>query len=298
MARFRKGAKPIQRSFGSFVWCEQTLVPMLNHRPGELRMRRLALMAAAVTFSLAVQPAFAVELAAHQASYKLSLESARGGDVTSGAGTMTYEVIDACDGWAVRQRLLMKLTNRDGQDIEMVSDYTTFESKDGLSLRFRMRQTTEQAVTSEVAGDATLTKAGGPGTVTYTLPEKVTKELPAGTVFPSAHTEAFLDAAQAGKKFVALPLFDGTGPSGAQDSSVVITGWNQPAETKWAPLASLPSGRVRIAFFDRDQGKPQPDYEVSMRYYANGVADSLSMDFGDFVMGGKLESLKIAKPGC
>lgn len=261
-------------------------------------MRRLAFMAAVAISSLAIQPAFAVELAAHQATYKLSLESARGGDVTSASGTMNYEVLDACDGWAVRQRLVMKITNRDGQDIEMVSDYTTFEAKDGLSLRFRMRQTTEQAVTSEVAGDATLTKVGGPGTVTYSLPENTTKDLPAGTVFPSAHTEAFLAAAQAGKKFVALPLFDGTGPSGAQDSSVVITGWNQPAETKWAPLASLPSGRVRIAFFDREPGKQQPDYEVSMRYYINGVADSLSMDFGDFVMGGKLDALKIAKPGC
>lgn len=261
-------------------------------------MRRLALMAAVASFSLALRPAYAVELAAHQATYKLNMETARGGDVTSAAGTMTYEVIDACDGWAVRQRLLMKITNRDGQDIEMVSDYTTFESKDGLSLRFRMRQTTEQAVVSEVSGDASLTKTSGPGKVIYTLPENVTKELPAGTVFPSAHTEAFLDAAQSGKKFVALPLFDGTGPSGAQDSSVVITGWNQPAETKWAPLASLPSGRVRIAFFDREQGKQQPDYEVSMRYYLNGVADSLSMDFGDFVMGGKLDTLQIAKPGC
>ena len=260
-------------------------------------MRGLALKVVVAALLISM-PAQAVELAAHQASYKLSLENARGGDVTSGTGTMTYEVIDACDGWAVRQRLLMKLTNQDGQDIEMVSDYTTFEGKDGLSLRFRMRQTTEQAVTSEVSGNATLTRTGGPGTVTYTLPEGVTKELPAGTVFPTAHTEAFLDAAESGKKFVALPLFDGTGPSGAQDTSVVITGWNQPAETKWAPLASLPSGRVRIAFFDREQGKQQPDYEVSMRYFANGVADALSMDFGDFVMGGKLDTLKIAKPGC
>src|SRR5438874_1465779 len=44
-------------------------------------------------------------LAAHQAMYRLSLESAHSGDVTAATGTMTYEVIDACDGWAVQQRL-------------------------------------------------------------------------------------------------------------------------------------------------------------------------------------------------
>ena len=55
--------------------------------------------------------------------------------MVSATGTMGYEVMDACDGWAVRQRLSMRLTNSDGQDIEMVSDYATWEAKDGLKFR-------------------------------------------------------------------------------------------------------------------------------------------------------------------
>jgi len=35
-----------------------------------------------------------------------------------------------------------------------------------------------------------------------------------------------------------------------------------------------------------------------MRYWDNGIADDLSMDFGDFVMNGKLSELTVAKPGC
>lgn len=266
-------------------------------------MRRLATSLALAALLLCSpvlggQPASAMELAAHKAEYTLKLESTRGGDVTAGTGTMSYEVIDACDGWAVRQRLTMDLTNRDGQDINMVSDYTTYESKDGLSLRFRMRQTTEQAVTSEVAGEATLEKTGGTGIATYTLPEATTKALPAGTLFPTAHTEAILTAAKAGKKFLALPLFDGTSPGGAQDSSVVINGWSPTSTTKWAPLQTMANGRVHIAFFDHDAASMEPDYEVSMRYWENGIADELSMNFGDFTMGGKLAKLTVAKPGC
>ena len=56
---------------------------------------------------------------------------------------MGYEVTDACDGWAVRQRLTMTITNADGQDIQMASDYATWESKDGLKFRYHMRQTTD-----------------------------------------------------------------------------------------------------------------------------------------------------------
>ena len=110
-------------------------------------MRLPAALAALALLASSV-PAQAVELAAHRALYQLSLSSSRG-DIAAGSGTIAYEALDACDGWAVRQRLEMTLTNRDGQDVEMVSDYATWEAKDGLSFRFRMKQTTETAVTSQ-----------------------------------------------------------------------------------------------------------------------------------------------------
>ena len=275
------------------------------------RMACLSLLTSAAVVALVMLPchgASAIELAAHKAEYKLTMEKERGGDIASGTGSMTYEVIDACDGWAVRQRLKMVLTNRDGQDITMLSDYNTFESKDGLSMRFRMHQTTDDAVTSDIAGEAKLDHKGGTGTVSYTAPEPTTMALPEGTLFPTAHTEAIIAAAQAGRKFIALPLFDGSSQGGAQDSSVVLSPWasapNEAAISKIAknpgsPIAALPSGHVHIAFFDHDPNTgQQPDYEVGMRYWANGIADGLSMDFGDFVMSGTLSSLTVPKPGC
>jgi hypothetical protein len=252
------------------------------------------LSALLVLASLAT-PAAAVDLAGHRALYDLTLSSARG-DVTGASGTMSYEVVDACEGWTVHQQLAMTVTNRDGQDVDMLSDYTTYESKDGTTLRFRSRDTSDQAVTNEVVGEATATPAGG--TAKYTTPADATKTLPKGTIFPMAHTAAIIAAAKAGKKFVALPLFDGTSPDGAQDTSIAITSWNPPQPGQWPDLASLPSGRVHVAFFDRTADAQQPDYEVSMRYWENGVADDLEMDFGDFVMHGKLKAFVLQKKGC
>jgi hypothetical protein len=244
-------------------------------------------------------PAAATDLAAHRAVYNLRLESARGGDVQAASGTMSYEVQDACDGWAVRQRLQMTVTNRDGQDIEMLSDYTTWESKNGLRLRFRTRQTTDQAVTSDIEGEASLKAVGGPGSAHLASPEDAVRPLPAGTLFPMKHTEALLQAAAAGKKFIGLPLFDGTSANGAQDSFIVITKWQGPKpDRKWAALNKLASGRFHIAFFDRSPENMEPDYEVSMRYWANGVADDLNMDFGEFVMQGKLVEFRLLPRGC
>ena len=217
--------------------------------------------------------------------------TSRGGDVVAARGTMGYEVIDACDGWAVRQRLSMTLTNTDGQDIQMVSDYATWESKDGLKFRFHMKQTTDTAVTSQTDGDAKLERAGGPGEAHYTVPTDTTKKLPPGTLFPMAHTSAILAAAEAGKKFLALPLFDGTDDTGAEDSFIVVLDWKKPEANKYPVLSSLPSTRVRLAFFDHEAKSEVPTYQVGMRYWENGVADNLQMDFGDFVMDAKMTDL-------
>jgi hypothetical protein len=268
-----------------------------------MKLRPLAALLAV----LAASPAFAadrVPMAAHRALYRLSLESVRGGDVSAARGTMAYEVTDACDGWATRQRLAMTITNRDGQDIELISDYATWESKDGLSMTFRMRQTTDTAVTEQAEGSAKLDATGGPGTIHYTVPAERDVPMPAGTVFPMTHTEAIIAAAEAGKRFIALPIFDGTGDRGAQDSSVAIANWGVSGKAPYPALANMASGRVRIAFFDRDP-KPDrdkaagsPDYEVGMRYYANGVADDLHMDFSDFVMQGRLAEFTETPPHC
>jgi hypothetical protein len=233
-----------------------------------------------------------VPLAAHRALYELTLNSSRGGRQISAAhGTMGYEVADVCDGWATRQRLRMTITSAEGEDTDMDSDYATWEAKDGLSFRFHMVQKSDTQVTSQTDGSAHLTKVGGPGDVEYRLPKESKVELPTGTLFPMMHTLAIINAARAGKKFLALPLFDGTDDDGFEDSSIAIIDWKPPFATKYAFLSPLASTRVRIAFFDHAAGSPTPTYEVAMRYWENGVADEMLMDFEDFVMNAKLTEL-------
>ncbi len=243
-------------------------------------------------------PITAQALIGHKAGYILSLERVRGADVVSAVGTMGYDVVDACDGWAVRQKLSMVITNSDGQDIELVSDYTTFESKDGLRLRFRMKQTTDDAVTSQTEGTATLRRTGGPGEVRYTMPKPMKLDLPAGTQFPMVHTLSLLNAAKEGRKFLAIPLFDGTGETGAEDSSAVVLDWKQGAATDHKVLSKLYSTRVRLAFFERKKAEYTPSYEVGMRYWENGVAEDMQMDFGDFVMRARMKEFVIQPRKC
>ena len=237
-------------------------------------------------------------LLAHKALYTLTLDTVKGNDVIAARGTMGYEVTDACDGWAVRQRLRMTITNAEGQDIEMASDYATWESKDGLKFRYHMRQTTDTAVTSQTDGEAFLQKTGGTGEAHYSSPQDSTSSLPSGTVFPMAHTAAIVAAARDKKHFLSLPLFDGTDENGVEDSFIVVLDWKPPMQTKWPPLGPLPSTRVNIAFFDHPAAAVMPTYEVAMRYWENGVADDMKMNFGDFVMNAKMKEFNAQPRHC
>jgi hypothetical protein len=245
----------------------------------------------------------AQDMVAHRAAYRLTFDKARdNSDVARADGVMLFEVLDACDGWASRQRLTMRLQDRDGQTLETASDYATWESKDGRRLRFSLTQMTAGAVSSRISGEATL-QPDGTGVANYEQPRAAQETLPAGTLLPMAHTLRAIAAARSGQRLLNLPLMDGTSEDGAQDSTTILSQWNREAEAKprFPLLANQESGRMRIAFFGKDNnggGASSPDYEVGLRYYANGVADELNMDFGEFAVNGRLETLEAVPGGC
>jgi hypothetical protein len=236
------------------------------------------------------------QMAAHKALYTLTLDASPKGAVVAANGTMSYEVIDSCDGWATQQRLAMDVTNSDGQTVRMVSDYSTWEAKNGSRLRFHVRQTTDTAVTLQLAGEADI--APGGGVIHYTEPKPDTVKLAAGTLFPMAHTAHIMALAQSGQKFITLPLFDGSSDTGAEDTFIVITRSIAASPFKYPALAPLPSDDVNVSFYDHDSNGEAPDYAVAMRYWTNGVADDLKMDFGDFIMAGKLTQFSPTAHPC
>jgi len=247
-------------------------------------------------------PDAALPFVGQRALYTLTLAAPHDTSVVAGSGRMGFEVLDACDGWAVRQRLEMTLVNSEGAVTHTLSDYATWEAKNGLVFRFHTLDLTNGEVTDRLAGEAHLDRTGGPGEVVYSEPSHSTVALPAGTLFPMAQTEAIILAARAGKKFMASPLFDGTDTTGASWSSVAIEGWDpaqpQAGEGRFAALAGLPSTYVRVAFFSHEPSVMLPDFQIGMRYFLNGVADDLAMDFSEFSMRGRMVHLSILPSHC
>lgn len=259
-------------------------------------------VAAAVVFAVPFQPsAAAAEIAPHRAIYKLELASVRSGSSVSDVdGQMMFQWGDACDGWTIEQRYHMNFLYAGGNEARLNSVYATWESKDGRDFNFNMRTATDGSVDEELRGVASLTPAGS-GTASFRLPERAEEPLPAGTLFPTAHSIALLAQAEAGSRFFTATLFDGTKLDGLVLLSAVI-GEGRPAAAAGDardPLLAGPSWPVRLAFFENGEENEEPEYEMSIRIYDNGVVDAMLIDYGDFAVRAVLEQIDaLGRPDC
>jgi hypothetical protein len=97
-------------------------------------------------------------------------------------------------------------------------------------------------------------------------------------------------------------VFDGLSADGLFDVSAVIGAphpLSEPKREAEKPLAGLRSWPTHIAFYRHGSADAAPDNEVSFRMYANGVADDMIIDFGQFKVLAVLKALELSpRPDC
>lgn len=264
-----------------------------------MRSLRLALLAATASPLLAIAPAHAVPLVQHRAVYDLALEQAsdRSG-ITSITGRMVYEIRgSACEGYTVRFRYV---TQSDTRDASQITDQqtTTFEEGDGKTFSFATKSYIDRNLDKELRGNATR-EAGGVKIV-IDKPERKDIDL-APTQFPTQHLLDLIDKANKGETFYETSIFDGSEGGDKAMTTTVIVGKKegvQSTDPELKALSKLSSEQfwpVDIAYFDEtaEGGEDTPEYRISFKLYENGLTRDLEMDYGDFVIHGKLVDLAL-----
>lgn len=272
--------------------------------PRSLARRGAAALCALLLASATVMPASArtgIDIAPHRATYKLRLDHARlQSGIADVNGIMSFSWNDACDGWTIDQRFQVKFTYAEGEDMNLVTSYATWEAKDGSAYRFNVRKLVNGEVDEELSGGATLDAKGG-GTVKYDKPDAHTVDLKPGTMFPTAHTLRVLRQAGTSENLFSVPVFDGAEAEGASPVNTIVGKVRTPAalKVKDADLLAAKAWQVSLAFFPINPGDSLPDYETNMVLQENGVVRSMLVDYGDFRVSMELETLERAiRPPC
>ncbi len=264
--------------------------------------RSLAILAAGAF--LAAAPAFAFQPTPHHAFYTMTLESARPSSGVVGAeGKLEYKWADVCDGWTVEQRYKLVMQYDQDAPVTIESDFVTWESKDGKTYRFNEKETRNGQVDADLRGDATLAGPGLNGVAHFRLPTKKTFILPVGSYFPTAHTLTLIHQAEAGTRFFAAHVFDGSTFDGDSTVSAVISAQTppdkMPVSDVSSPLIARPMWQTWLGFYSDATKDADADYNLGMRLYDNGVSGDMTLDYGDYVVTAKLRSIEpLPKPAC
>jgi EipB-like len=263
--------------------------------------RRLALAAAAAALLLAGAPPAGAQISPHLALYSMTLGSTRSDSgVVEARGTMAYKWGETCDGWTIEQRYRLRLHYAESADVDIESNFVTWESKDGRRYRFNQRETRNGEVSQEIRGSAHLDGPGRAGVAEFEKPKPQTMTLPPGVLFPSAHTILLIKEAEKGERFVTRQIFDGaTNENAAQVSAVIADKVEPPAADRKNPLLDRPGWHMRLAFFPVDPNAEKPDYELGMVLLDNGVSRDMVIDYGDYSIRAKLDDIEpLGKPSC
>ncbi len=275
----------------------------------DLCRKSLAVLASLAGSFPAVAHAEAVIFAPHRAVYEITLaNSVAGSGVTDMSGRMVYELTgSSCDGFTQNMRFVTRMTNQEGS--ESINDLRTssWEELAGKRLRFSSTQYQNDVIAEASQGDAVRMKPGGGADVELVRPSKKKVSLPADIYFPMQHAAALIQSAKTGQSHLTANLYDGSekGEKYYVTNSVIGKKYEQGAIANAAAikdaakLEGLASWPVAISYFDagKDKEDTPPAYELSFRYYENGVTENLKIDYGQFALKGELKELTVLPQG-
>ncbi len=241
----------------------------------------------------------------HRAIYDINLaRSDEGSGVSSASGRMVFEVTGgACDGYTMRQRMVVDIGDPDGNLGKLDFQIETFESAAGDLYSFDSRTTMNEEVVETVEGEAR--RRGSSIEVKLREPAEKTVLVDGDALFPSQHLQAIIDAAQDERSFLSVDIYEGAGNGESSDEAAAAIG-----KATRTGADSLIGGGVRqwpvsIGYFDQKgigkehAGEELPTYQMSFTLYENGVTSDLVMDYGDYALSGSLNKLeRLSQPDC
>lgn len=245
-------------------------------------------------------PTTPMDLRPHRAVYSMFLtHSENSGAVTAARGAMVYEFKDGCDAWMVNSQVYMRLRFGRSREVENVRTMATWESKDGASYRFHIKESQGGRAGPEIKGVAALDEVGSKGIAEFTQPRAFTVKLPKGTVFPTAHIVDMINGADAGGKHVGRVVFDGTTVDNPYQVSAVIE-LKRPKSVLPPALAKKIGDtafwNARLAYFPFYQKAETPEFELGIEYRDDGVINRILQDFGEYGIEARLERLEMLPP--
>ncbi len=267
------------------------------------RYAGFALAVAVFSPATAATAAGPVDLLAHRAVYDIALVGEKSKSFTRAGGRIAFEFSgNACDGYSLNFRQVTQLDDGEGRAKLMDMRSSTWEDGEGKNFRFNLKNMVDNKTSQQSDGTAERASDGGVSVV-LKQPHRTRLDLPGEPVFPTEHTRRLLDFARAGKRSLALPLYDGSdGGEKYYDTTSVIgkliegTASDRLEDAaRNAGMTEMTRWPVSVSYFEPGNGDRVPLYTMSFDLLENGVYSNIRFDFGEFSLAARMSTLEKLK---
>ena len=146
-------------------------------------------------------------------------------------------------------------------------------------------------------------KPGAEANGTMTLPKELEFKVLPQALFPSTHQTKILEAARQGLTRDSSLVFDGSDGEKMYRAITFIGKKRAPgtfaldqSNPQTETVRNLPSWPMTVSYYPaEDDQAAAPIYQASFNVYENGVSTDLLMDYGSYVLKGKLTKLDLLK---
>ncbi|WP_455477393.1 EipB family protein [Bartonella sp. B41] len=243
----------------------------------------------------AEEPVF---IAPHRAIYDFQLDSTSSEMAILGMyGRMVYELTGSvCRGYTTRFRFISRVHVEDMPARLTDQQTVSYETGDGHTFRFSVIDQVGQDPAHSTEGVAERTKDGI--LVKLNKPKEQEHQFTMAE-FPITQLKNIIRHAKANQRFYHTTVFDGTNKADkVVKESIIIgderTGTSDDEIKKFGKLSDEGYWPITISYFDDIENKDGlPIYHTSFLLHQNGVMRNLRIDYGNFAVRAKLNSLEL-----
>lgn len=244
----------------------------------------------------------AVELAAHQATYNMSLLSVGQDSQMAGIkGKTNFAIRRDCDGWKSSENYVLEFDYQSGEKAIMASHFSSWEELAGQLYSFEVHEGSTFEDEKQFNGYANLPPVAKRAEAFFSMQPDTAMPLPEQVFFPVAHTRELLNQAERGGKLFSAFIFFGAEPDRAlkRTSSVIGALQTVKNEDMLGKLAVQSYYPIQIAYFDPSSPEATPEYEITFHMLPNGVVAYYEVDYGTFSIDARLVDAKpLPHPNC
>ena len=243
----------------------------------------------------------------HRAIYDLTLLRAEeGASLQSASGKLAFEIQgSSCEGYTVSFRMATKYSPKEGNMTVIDTQTTTYEGPGALEFHHQLKETVNGETRQDLRVNLARPGAGKEGTGEVSTKSGESFTIPPDTALPMQHQLKLMALGATGGGRDSSLVFDGSDEGkvfraisfvGAEKQPDGIAADAQnPAADKLKQTDAWP---MTVSYYDVKGDADTPEYQVSFNMYENGVATQLVLDYGTFVLAGKLSRLDLYQPSA